>query len=131
VLSLPEKKCGILSNTTSAIRWAGFKEYIYGTAIQTLVTGGNVHTNLPIFEYAYLPGGSGWGQIKIPSREVFTRSSGLGTKTTMMAHVLHNETDSYFAWQYSHRANCPEGCGRVEGICMPGGVKEELGDVEL
>ncbi|KAJ2899482.1 hypothetical protein MKZ38_003039 [Zalerion maritima] len=66
----------------SAIRWAGFKEYIYGTSIDTLIE-------------------KGWGQIRISSIEVFRQSFDLGTVTSLIAEVLTNETDPYFFWQYN------------------------------
>jgi tRNA(Arg) A34 adenosine deaminase TadA len=86
----------------SAIRWAGFKEYIYGTSIDTLVA-------------------KGWGQIRISSEEIFRESFDLGSATRLVGEVLTNETDVYFAWQFDERAACPEGCGRVEGSCKAGG----------
>ncbi|KAJ4296910.1 hypothetical protein N0V90_006958 [Kalmusia sp. IMI 367209] len=82
----------------SAIRWAGFKEYIYGTSIDTLIE-------------------KGWGQIRISSMEVFRESFDLGGATRLVGEVLTNETDIYFGWQYDPQAGCPEGCGRVEGSC--------------
>ncbi|OQO11306.1 hypothetical protein B0A48_05562 [Cryoendolithus antarcticus] len=65
----------------SAIRWAGFKEYIYGTSIDTLIE-------------------KGWGQIRIVSADVFAASYDLSAATRLMGEVLTNETDPYFAWQY-------------------------------
>lgn len=82
----------------SAIRWAGFKEYIYGTSIDTLVE-------------------KGWGQIRISSMEVFRESFDLGTATRLVGEVLTNETDVYFAWQYDLEAECPEGCSREGSSC--------------
>ena len=75
----------------SAIRWAGFRELVYGTSIDTLV------------EY-------GWMQIEISSREVFQRSPAFGNDTTIVGEVLTEETDPLFAWQFQHDAACPEGC---------------------
>ncbi|KAL5397179.1 hypothetical protein PMIN06_003714 [Paraphaeosphaeria minitans] len=86
----------------SAIRWAGFKEYIYGTSIDTLVE-------------------KGWGQIRISSMEVFRESFDLGTATRLIGEVLTNETDVYFGWQYDLEAECPEGCRRVGSSCKAGG----------
>ncbi|SPO07163.1 uncharacterized protein DNG_09857 [Cephalotrichum gorgonifer] len=63
----------------SAIRWAGFKEYIYGTSINTLI-------------------GKGWGQIRIPSMEVIRQSFDLGPTPRLIAEVLTNETEPYFLW---------------------------------
>ncbi|KKY20318.1 putative cytidine and deoxycytidylate deaminase zinc-binding region [Diplodia seriata] len=58
----------------SAIRWAGFKEYIYGTSIDTLVQ-------------------RGWGQIRIASLDVFRQSFDLPSQTRLIGGVLTNETD--------------------------------------
>ncbi|KAL3478170.1 cytidine deaminase-like protein [Aspergillus californicus] len=81
----------------SAIRWTGFKEYIYATSISSLV------------DY-------GWSQISISSAELFNRSTGLGTTTSLLADVLSDETDAYFAWQFLESNPCPEGCQRgVDG----------------
>ncbi|OTB01568.1 hypothetical protein M426DRAFT_323330 [Hypoxylon sp. CI-4A] len=82
----------------SAIRWAGFKEYVYGTSIDTLTA-------------------KGWSQIQISSAEVFQKSSGLSPSGTLIAGVLTNETDPYFLWQYDAEYPCPKGCSRVEGSC--------------
>lgn len=82
----------------SAIRWAGFREYIYGTSIDKLIE-------------------KGWGQIRIGSREIFQQSYDLANAGRLIGEVLTNETDSYFAWQYDPEAACPSGCGRVEGSC--------------
>lgn len=82
----------------SAIRWAGFLEYIYGTSIDTLIK-------------------KGWGQIRISSMEVFSQSFDLPTSSRLVADVLTNETDSYFSWQYDPTAPCPAGCDKAEGGC--------------
>lgn len=77
----------------SAIRWAGFKEYIYGTTIDFLIQ-------------------KGWGQIRIASSEVFRESYDLPTQARLIGEVLTNETDGLFAWQYDAEAPCPAGCAR-------------------
>jgi tRNA(Arg) A34 adenosine deaminase TadA len=89
----------------SAIRWAGMKEYVYGTSIETLV-------------------GMGWGQIDISSKEVFERSKGLRSNAGVISEmcfllgdVLSNETDVYFGWQFDGQKECPKGCARVDGMC--------------
>jgi tRNA(Arg) A34 adenosine deaminase TadA len=82
----------------SAIRWAGFSEYIYGTSIDTLIE-------------------QGWGQIRMGSMEIFRQSFDLPTITRLMGEVLTNETDPYFLWQYNPDYECPEGCGRSAGSC--------------
>lgn len=80
----------------SAIRWAGFKEYVYGTSIDTE---------------------KGWGQIRISSMEVFKESFDLGTSTRLVGEVLTNETDPYFLWQFDPEYECPERCARKGGSC--------------
>ena len=89
----------------SAIRWAGMREYVYGTSIESLIR-------------------MGWGQIDIGSAEVFERSKGLkdntgkgGGSCYLLGDVLANETDAYFRWQFDGSSVCPEGCIRLEGIC--------------
>lgn len=82
----------------SAIRWAGFREYVYGTSIDTLIAGG-------------------WGQIRIASREVFAASYDLPWSSRLLAGVLANETDPYFRWQYDPAYPCPAGCARRGGVC--------------
>ncbi|GKT41001.1 tRNA-specific adenosine deaminase TAD2 [Colletotrichum spaethianum] len=86
----------------SAIRWAGFKEYVYGTTIDTLVE-------------------KGWGQIHISSRHVFEQSSDLPRQTRLLGPVLTNETDVFFDWQFEPDAPCPQGCSRDQGqdVCSP------------
>ncbi|CZT17849.1 related to TAD2-subunit of tRNA-specific adenosine-34 deaminase [Ramularia collo-cygni] len=83
----------------SAIRWAGFREYIYGTSIDRLIE-------------------KGWGQIRVGSMEIFKQSFDLGSAGRLIGEVLTNETDPYFSWQYDPEYPCPAGCGRVEGRCV-------------
>jgi tRNA(Arg) A34 adenosine deaminase TadA len=82
----------------SAIRWAGMREYVFGTSIEKLVE-------------------LGWSQIDISSVEVFERSGGLGSETSLLGGVLSEETDVYFGWQFDGSAPCPKGCERKEGTC--------------
>lgn len=83
----------------SAIRWAGFKEYVYGTSIATLTQ-------------------TGWGQIQISSYDVFQNSWPLRTVTAFLGGVLTNETDPYFSWQFQSNVPCPMGCQRDgNGTC--------------
>lgn len=82
----------------SAIRWAGFREYVYGTSIDTLIE-------------------KGWGQIRILSVEVFRQSFDLPNPSRLIAEVLTNETDPYFLWQYDPAYPCPKGCARSAGTC--------------
>jgi tRNA(Arg) A34 adenosine deaminase TadA len=83
----------------SAIRWAGFREYIYGTSIDTLIE-------------------KGWGQIRISSMEVFRESFDLPNAARLIAEVLTNETDPYFLWQFDPDYPCPMGCVRTGGSCQ-------------
>ncbi|KAI0181860.1 cytidine deaminase-like protein [Hypoxylon sp. FL1284] len=82
----------------SAIRWAGFREYVYGTSIDALVR-------------------RGWAQIRIPSIEVFRQSYDLPNPGRLLAGVLANETDPFFFWQNDPEYPCPAGCSRIEGSC--------------
>jgi tRNA(Arg) A34 adenosine deaminase TadA len=85
----------------AAIRWAGFRECVYGTSLESLVA-------------------FGWQQIGIRAAEVFARSGLLPTVTELVPDVLAEETDPLFAWQYDANAPCPEGCRRAEGEqCRP------------
>lgn len=82
----------------SAIRWAGFREYIYGTSIDRLIE-------------------KGWGQIRISSLDIFQQSFDLPYQSRLIAEVLTNETDPYFLWQYDPSYPCPKGCARSGGSC--------------
>ncbi|KAJ9148998.1 hypothetical protein NKR23_g4682 [Pleurostoma richardsiae] len=85
----------------SAIRWAGFRECVFGTSIETLIR-------------------LGWNQIDVRSSEIFSRSSRLPTETTLISDVLAAETDPFFSWQFDSDFPCPEGCIRGEsGRCVP------------
>ncbi|TID12804.1 TAD2-subunit of tRNA-specific adenosine-34 deaminase [Venturia nashicola] len=80
----------------SAIRWAGFREYVYGTPIDSLIE-------------------KGWRQIRVASFEIFEKSMDLPNPSRLIAGVLTNETDPYFSWQYDPIQSCPKGCARVNG----------------
>lgn len=84
----------------SAIRWAGFKECVFGTSIQTLKE-------------------KGWSQLDIEAKEVFERSGDLKTETRLLGGVAREETDVYFAWQFDEEAVCPTGCERKGRGCKP------------
>lgn len=86
----------------AAIQWTGFREYIYGTSIDTLIK-------------------KGWDQIRIPSYEIFQQAFDQGSTPRIVAEVLTNETDPLFQWQFDPEYKCPKGCGRVEGSCMAHG----------
>lgn len=79
----------------SAIRWANFREYVYGTSIDFLVK-------------------RGWGQFRISSGEVWKKSFDLpgGMDTMMMGEVLIGEMDPLFAWQYDGEYECPDDCAK-------------------
>jgi tRNA(Arg) A34 adenosine deaminase TadA len=85
----------------SAIRWAGFRECVYGTSIETLIR-------------------LGWTQIDVSSREIFARSGLLSTATTLIPDILTVETDPLFSWQFDANAPCPDSCVRDDtGTCVP------------
>ncbi|KAJ7203765.1 hypothetical protein GGX14DRAFT_461110, partial [Mycena pura] len=89
----------------SAIRWAGFREYIYGTSLRTLVE-------------------QGWAQIRVPSLEIFRQSFDLPHPARVIGEVLANETDPYLIWQFNPAYPCPAGCSRsARGSCAPHGVQ--------
>ncbi|KAL1937572.1 hypothetical protein VTO73DRAFT_13067 [Trametes versicolor] len=85
----------------SAIRWAGFREYVYGTSIATLIE-------------------QGWGQIRIPSTDIIRESADLPNSVRMLGGVLETETDPLFSWQFDPSAPCPQGCARPAegGSCV-------------
>ncbi|KAF9255366.1 guanine deaminase [Marasmius fiardii PR-910] len=85
----------------SVICWVGFKEYIYGTSIDTLIE-------------------KGWAQIRIRSLEVFQQSFDLSSSTRLIGEVLTNKTDPFFLWQFDPSYPCPSGCHRVDGSCQSG-----------
>ncbi|OAR02725.1 hypothetical protein LLEC1_03342 [Akanthomyces lecanii] len=82
----------------AAIRWAGFKEYVYGSSVDRLVE-------------------QGWAQIRISSMDVFRQSFDLPSTTRLIGEVLTNETDPYFLWQYDPEYRCPSTCVRRDGVC--------------
>ncbi|KAI0723473.1 cytidine deaminase-like protein [Earliella scabrosa] len=86
----------------SAIRWSGFREYIYGTSIQSLVQ-------------------QGWGQIRVSSIDIVRQSFDLPTPVRLLGEVLTNETDPLFFWQFNPDFPCPGGCARANnsGTCRP------------
>ncbi|KAF9493737.1 hypothetical protein BDN71DRAFT_1489553 [Pleurotus eryngii] len=73
---------------TSAVRWAGFREYIYGASIKALID-------------------NGWGQISVR----------LSSNTSFIPGILTNETNPLFFWQFDVNATCPTGCSRVNSTC--------------
>ncbi|KAI0773768.1 cytidine deaminase-like protein [Fomes fomentarius] len=86
----------------SAIRWAGFREYIYGTSIESLIE-------------------QGWDQIRVPSIDIFRQSFDLPNPVKLIGEVLTNETDPLFFWQFNPNFACPAGCARANntGTCQP------------
>jgi tRNA(Arg) A34 adenosine deaminase TadA len=79
----------------SAIRQAGFREYIYGTSIDHLFK-------------------AGWGQILISSQEVVAQSWPLGTAVNVLGSIGTEFTDPLFDWQYQEKVACPSGCERTK-----------------
>ncbi|KAI0159722.1 cytidine deaminase-like protein [Xylariaceae sp. FL1272] len=85
----------------SAIRWAGFRECVFGTSLETLIR-------------------LGWAQLEVSSREIFERSRLLSPATTLIPDVLTAEMDPLFSWQFNVSAPCPESCVRDDaGMCVP------------
>lgn len=82
-----------------AIAWAGLREMVYGTSIERLVE-------------------MGWPQIELGSREVFDRAWRTGLEIRVVEGVLGEEMDGWFGWQFGD-GECPEGCKREEGGCVP------------
>lgn len=85
----------------SAIRWAGFRECVYGTSAERMKAWG-------------------WPVIDLSSREVFERTGRLGSRTEL-GSVGADETDPYLSWQYRDEGKCPVGCegGGSAGSCRP------------
>ncbi|KJZ78267.1 hypothetical protein HIM_02305 [Hirsutella minnesotensis 3608] len=83
---------------TSAIVWAGFREYIFGTSIEAMVR-------------------KGWGGMRMASMDVLRTAFNPPLATRVLGGVLANETDAYFMWQYDPEHGCPQGCERREGSC--------------
>ena len=86
----------------SAIRWSGFKEFIYGTSIDTLLK-------------------NGWGQTRIPSHEIVEHGWSFGTGVSVMGNVGSEFTDPLYMWQYREDGPCPKGCSRTKstrGVSM-------------
>ncbi|KEF63365.1 uncharacterized protein A1O9_01342 [Exophiala aquamarina CBS 119918] len=100
----------------TAIRWAGFKDYTYGTSGKTLKS-------------------QGWPQLSLSSSELFEHTSSLPTETRIVPDVLADETDPLFRWQYDSSGKCPAGCRRARVMdtengehgrtCIPGDPSEE------
>jgi len=80
---------------TSAIRWAGFKEYICATSIDHLVQ-------------------LGWGQILIANHEVIERSWLISNGIKFLGSIGTEFTDPFFEWQFQNGGACPKGCTRGE-----------------
>lgn len=87
---------------SAAIRWSGFKEYIYATSADTLLE-------------------TGWDQMLPVSRELFGLNKGFRSSTVLYGDVLRNETDPLLSWQFQPAYPCPKGCSRDgdEGHCVP------------
>jgi len=99
----------------SAIRWAGFKEVIYGSSIKTIAESkldAEPGTRADLVD--------GRNQIYIPSALIWEKSYSLGHATllyvgvraieadTRLGNVLTNETDVFFSHQFNESAPCRE-----------------------
>ncbi|KAG5931338.1 hypothetical protein E4U53_001815 [Claviceps sorghi] len=83
----------------SAIRWAGFKELVFGSSTTDLEE-------------------RGWHMISLSAEALFGYATGLTTETAILKGVLSNETDVYFAWQFDAAQPCPAGCERAGRMCQ-------------
>lgn len=82
----------------TAIRWAGFKELVFGSSTKSLK------------EY-------NWTLISLSAEGLFKYTNGLPSKTAVLGGVLANETDAYFKWQFTGGSDCPPGCKREGSEC--------------
>ncbi|GAA5980612.1 hypothetical protein JCM5350_003560 [Sporobolomyces pararoseus] len=89
------------SMCSSAMRWAGLKEVIWATSIETVVR-------------------NGYPQIYLPSSAIVAASYSLPSHTAWYGNILSNETDIHFRHFFNESAPCP---GEESGICER--VKEE------
>ncbi|KAG5926467.1 hypothetical protein E4U42_003288 [Claviceps africana] len=87
------------SMCASAIRWAGFKELVFGSSTADLEE-------------------RGWPMISLSAEALFGYATGLGTETAILKRVLSNETDVYFGWQFDAAQPCPAGCQRAKRRCQ-------------
>jgi hypothetical protein len=88
----------------SAIRWAGFRELVFGSRTQSLKT-------------------FNWHLMTLSAEGLFEYASELPTRTAILGGILANETDPYFAWQYSKGSECPPGCKMVGSECRAETIK--------
>ncbi|KHN97971.1 nucleoside deaminase [Metarhizium album ARSEF 1941] len=85
----------------SAIRWAGFREVVFGSSIESLRA-------------------RHWRIMTLPAEELFKYTTDLPAgRTAIVGGVLANETDPYFSWQYTRGASCPRGCQMEGSKCSP------------
>lgn len=77
----------------TAIRWAGFREYIYATSTEGLL-------NL------------GWPQVRLSSRRLMKYTHDLPGHTKLIKDIAQDKTDVLFQWQFNGDAECPPGCAR-------------------
>ena len=84
----------------TAIRWAGFKEVIYGSSTRDLLD-------------------RGWTLVPLSVEELFSRTDGLQSYTDIVGPVATDLTNGLFDWQYQtdEKGECPAGCKRVRGAC--------------
>lgn len=83
----------------SAIRWANFKEYIYGTSIHQLI------------DY-------GIEQIDVASRYIYQQSYLMSRANPRIIGPISTEkTNPYFRWIYTNQP-CPNGCHHSNSTCV-------------
>ncbi|GAA6007475.1 hypothetical protein JCM11491_004175 [Sporobolomyces phaffii] len=96
------------SMCSSALRWAGLKEVIWATSIETVVK-------------------NGYPQIYLPSSAIVAASYSLPSHTHWYGNILSNETDPHFAHFFNEAVPCPghNVCERVKSAgekvsqCVP------------
>ncbi|KAM0747520.1 cytidine deaminase-like protein [Meredithblackwellia eburnea MCA 4105] len=79
----------------SALRWSGIGEVVWGTSIETIISGGR-------------------SQIYLPSSLIVSASYSLGHQSLWLGSVLSEETDKNFLYQFNESYPCPESCERVK-----------------
>ncbi|GAA5888273.1 hypothetical protein JCM6882_008564 [Rhodosporidiobolus microsporus] len=81
------------SGCSTFLRYAGMGEVIWASSIETIIKGGR-------------------NQIYLPSSLIVQASYSLPHQTLWYGHILANETDPYFFYQFNETAPCPEECTR-------------------
>lgn len=110
---------------SSAMRWAGLKEVIWATSIETVVKS-ELFPSESLFRSSKKSNSNfsslidGYPQIYLPSSAIVAASYSLPSHTAWYGNILSNETDIHFRHFFNESAPCP---GEESGICER--VKEE------